>query len=99
MHEALQRVGELLLQALDLEELPLIEAGTIMKREPVQEITAVDLDRLGQQFQTIGTYMRLVVAVQETRAQKFSETVDIQPEIGRRFQTNRIPIDIEVITC
>jgi hypothetical protein len=56
MHEALQRMGELLLQALDLEELPFIEAGTIVKCEPVQEITAVDLDRLGQQLQAVGTY-------------------------------------------
>jgi hypothetical protein len=76
-YQSLKSGGQFLAQAFGLEELPLVEVGTVAQGKPFQKVSPVQLDRLSQVGQTSGTDFSLRMAVALPVLQQPSEMINV----------------------
>ena len=91
--QPLQGRGQLLLQPLRLEELPLVEGGAIGEREARQEAVPVERDGLRQRAQALGTDLPLLVGVPPPGLKQAGEAVHVDPNVCTGIEADGLPLD------
>ena len=91
-HQPLQGRGQLLAEALGLEELPLVKGRAVAEAEAAHKVPPIQLDRLGQGPQALGADLGFGMAVPLPGPQQLTELGYIQPDARPGIGADALPV-------
>ncbi len=90
--QPLQRRSQILAQPLGLEELPLVELGTVGQGETGQKVGPIEVGGLGQRLETGRANLSRGMAVGLAAGQPLLKLGHIEPDIRLLIQAHTLPV-------